>query len=120
MPTNKILQPVLKMKVDQLFLCWLSETPTQLVLKDYLRRIKNGENVLPETFEDGADDSLSSSKKLAPKMMDHLPLSPLTSSPPSRSPSSLPIGPFGSPRNGFTPRTRKSIGSRLVSNVSRK
>ncbi|KAM5182578.1 serine/threonine-protein phosphatase 2A regulatory subunit B'' subunit beta isoform 2-T4 [Mantella aurantiaca] len=115
MPTNKSLQPVLKAKVDQLFLYWLSETPTQLLLKDYLRRIKNGENVMADTFEDGADDSLSNSKMLAHKTMDNLSLSPATScSPPSRSPSSLPIGPFGSPRSGLTPRTRKSIGSRLV------
>ncbi|XP_018425870.1 PREDICTED: serine/threonine-protein phosphatase 2A regulatory subunit B'' subunit beta-like isoform X1 [Nanorana parkeri] len=115
MPTKKILQPVLKAKVDQLFLYWLSETPTQLLLKDYLRRIKNGENVMADTFEDGADVSLSSSNKLAHKSVDNLSLSPGTPcSPPSRSPSSLPIGPCGSPRSLFTPRTRKSIGSKLV------
>ncbi|XP_073470678.1 serine/threonine-protein phosphatase 2A regulatory subunit B'' subunit beta-like isoform X1 [Aquarana catesbeiana] len=115
MPSNKILQPVLKVKVDQLFLYWLSETPTQLLLKDYLRRIKNGENVMADTLEDGVDASLSNSKMLLHKTMDNLSLSPVTPcSPPSRSPSSLPIGPFGSPRSGFTPRTRKSIGSRLV------
>ncbi|XP_077338947.1 serine/threonine-protein phosphatase 2A regulatory subunit B'' subunit beta-like isoform X4 [Lithobates pipiens] len=114
MPSNKILQPVLKVKVDQLFLYWLSETPTQLLLKDYLRRIKNGENVMAETLEDGVDASLPNSKMLH-KTMDNFSLSPVTPcSPPSRSPSSLPIGPFGSPRSGFTPRTRKSIGSRLV------
>ncbi|XP_040192206.1 serine/threonine-protein phosphatase 2A regulatory subunit B'' subunit beta isoform X2 [Rana temporaria] len=104
MPSNKTLQPVLKVKVDQLFLYWLSETPTQLLLKDYLRRIKND--------DDGVDASLPNSKMLH-KTMDNLSLSPVTS-PPSRSPSSLPIGPSGSPRSGFTPRTRKSIGSRLA------
>ncbi|XP_052462394.1 serine/threonine-protein phosphatase 2A regulatory subunit B'' subunit beta isoform X1 [Carassius gibelio] len=39
------LQPVLKMKVDQLFLFWLSEPRTQSMLKDYLNKIKNGEEI---------------------------------------------------------------------------
>ncbi|XP_073520530.1 serine/threonine-protein phosphatase 2A regulatory subunit B'' subunit beta isoform X1 [Phyllobates terribilis] len=111
MPANKVLQPVLKMKVDELFLYWLSETPTQLLLKDYLRRIKNGENVMPENLDDSSDVSKMQSTN---KMLDHLSLSPVTSSPPTRSPSALPIGAFGSPRNGITPRTHRSGGSRLV------
>ncbi|XP_069613972.1 serine/threonine-protein phosphatase 2A regulatory subunit B'' subunit beta isoform X2 [Ranitomeya imitator] len=111
MPANKVLQPVLKMKVDELFLYWLSETPTQLLLKDYLRRIKNGENVLPENLDDSSDVSKMQSTN---KMLDHLSLSPVTCSPPSRSPSALPIGAFGSPRNGITPRTHRSGVSRLA------
>ncbi|NXJ76232.1 P2R3B phosphatase, partial [Trogon melanurus] len=43
MSPGKVLQPVLKMKVDELFLCWLSQPATQLILKDCLRRIKNEE-----------------------------------------------------------------------------
>uniref|UniRef100_A0A8C2G2M6 Protein phosphatase 2, regulatory subunit B'', beta n=1 Tax=Cyprinus carpio TaxID=7962 RepID=A0A8C2G2M6_CYPCA len=39
------LQPVLKMKVDELFLFWLSEPSTQAMLKDYLNKIKNGEEI---------------------------------------------------------------------------
>ncbi|XP_054642590.1 serine/threonine-protein phosphatase 2A regulatory subunit B'' subunit beta isoform X1 [Dunckerocampus dactyliophorus] len=42
MPSSQILQPVLKMKVDELFLTWLSDTKTQAVLKDYLDLIKVG------------------------------------------------------------------------------
>lgn len=42
MPSSQILQPVLKMKVDELFLTWLSDLKTQAVLKDYLELIKNG------------------------------------------------------------------------------
>ncbi|XP_063809159.1 serine/threonine-protein phosphatase 2A regulatory subunit B'' subunit beta-like isoform X1 [Pseudophryne corroboree] len=116
MPVNQVLQPVLKLKVDELFLYWLSETPTQLLLKDYLRRIKKGENVLPETAEDEGDLSVSSSKmQSAHKMVDNFSLSPVTPcSPPSRSPSALPIGACGSPRSGSTPRTRRSTRSRLV------
>ncbi|XP_040281104.1 serine/threonine-protein phosphatase 2A regulatory subunit B'' subunit beta isoform X1 [Bufo bufo] len=105
MPANKVLQPVLKLKVDELFQCWLSETPTQLLLKDYLRRIKNGENVLPENVDDSGDASRMQS---ANKMLDSLSLSPVTCSPPSRSPSALPIGAFSSPRSGLTPRTYRS------------
>ncbi|XP_068929010.1 serine/threonine-protein phosphatase 2A regulatory subunit B'' subunit beta isoform X2 [Petaurus breviceps papuanus] len=40
MPAGKVLQPVLKMKVDELFLCWLSEAGTQAMLKDCLKRIQ--------------------------------------------------------------------------------
>ncbi|XP_066542128.1 serine/threonine-protein phosphatase 2A regulatory subunit B'' subunit beta isoform X2 [Hoplias malabaricus] len=43
MPSPQALQPVLKMKVDELFLNWLSEPSTQVTLKDYLRKIKNGD-----------------------------------------------------------------------------
>ncbi|XP_020791901.1 serine/threonine-protein phosphatase 2A regulatory subunit B'' subunit beta isoform X2 [Boleophthalmus pectinirostris] len=43
MPSPQILQPVLKMKVDELFLTWLSEPSTQSMLKDYLHLIKNGQ-----------------------------------------------------------------------------
>ncbi|NXN88166.1 P2R3B phosphatase, partial [Bombycilla garrulus] len=43
MSPGKTLQPAVKMKVDELFLCWLSQPATQLTLKDCLRRIKNKE-----------------------------------------------------------------------------
>lgn len=42
MPPGKVLQPVLKMKVDELFLCWLSESSTQAMLQDCLQRIDHG------------------------------------------------------------------------------
>ncbi|XP_071384015.1 serine/threonine-protein phosphatase 2A regulatory subunit B'' subunit beta isoform X2 [Centroberyx affinis] len=45
MPSPQVLQPVLKMKVDELFLNWLSEPATQSVLKDYLDLIKSGQNI---------------------------------------------------------------------------
>uniref|UniRef100_A0A672R1U9 Serine/threonine-protein phosphatase 2A regulatory subunit B'' subunit beta-like n=1 Tax=Sinocyclocheilus grahami TaxID=75366 RepID=A0A672R1U9_SINGR len=45
MASPQTLQPVLKMKVDELFLFWLSEPSTQAMLKDYLNKIKNGEGI---------------------------------------------------------------------------
>uniref|UniRef100_UPI0037E98A85 serine/threonine-protein phosphatase 2A regulatory subunit B'' subunit beta n=1 Tax=Semicossyphus pulcher TaxID=241346 RepID=UPI0037E98A85 len=45
MPSPQVLQPVLKMKVDELFLNWLSDHATQSLLKDYLDLIKNGQNI---------------------------------------------------------------------------
>ncbi|CAM4601992.1 unnamed protein product [Leuciscus chuanchicus] len=45
MASPQTLQPVLKMKVDELFLFWLSEPSTQAMLKDYLSKIKNGEEI---------------------------------------------------------------------------
>ncbi|XP_031725910.1 serine/threonine-protein phosphatase 2A regulatory subunit B'' subunit beta isoform X1 [Anarhichas minor] len=45
MPSPQVLQPVLKMKVDELFLNWLSDTATQSLLKDYLDIIKSGQHI---------------------------------------------------------------------------
>ncbi len=45
MPSPQVLQPVLKMKVDELFLNWLSDPATQSLLKDYLDLIKSGRHV---------------------------------------------------------------------------
>ncbi|KAL0964092.1 hypothetical protein UPYG_G00318450 [Umbra pygmaea] len=45
MRSPQVLQPVLKMKVDELFLNWLSEPMTQTMLKDYLGLIKNGQSI---------------------------------------------------------------------------
>uniref|UniRef100_A0A8C7DMK1 Protein phosphatase 2, regulatory subunit B'', beta n=1 Tax=Oncorhynchus kisutch TaxID=8019 RepID=A0A8C7DMK1_ONCKI len=45
MPSPQVLQPVLKMKVDELFLNWLSEPTTQTILKDYLGLIKSGQSI---------------------------------------------------------------------------
>ncbi|KAA0715611.1 Serine/threonine-protein phosphatase 2A [Triplophysa tibetana] len=45
MASPQTLQPVLKMKVDELFLFWLSEPSTQAMLKDYLNKIKNGDEI---------------------------------------------------------------------------
>ncbi|XP_029386764.1 serine/threonine-protein phosphatase 2A regulatory subunit B'' subunit beta isoform X2 [Echeneis naucrates] len=45
MPSPQVLQPVLKMKVDELFLNWLSDPTTQSLLKDYLDLIKSGHSI---------------------------------------------------------------------------
>lgn len=45
MPSPQVLQPVLKMKVDELFLSWLSDPSTQSLLKNYLDLIKAGQCV---------------------------------------------------------------------------
>nr|XP_043869676.1 serine/threonine-protein phosphatase 2A regulatory subunit B'' subunit beta isoform X2 [Solea senegalensis] len=45
MPSPQVLQPVLQMKVDELFLNWLSDPATQSLLKDYLDLIRNGQNI---------------------------------------------------------------------------
>ncbi|XP_066562902.1 serine/threonine-protein phosphatase 2A regulatory subunit B'' subunit beta isoform X2 [Amia ocellicauda] len=121
MPTAPVLQPVLKMKVDELFLNWLSETTTQLMLKDYLKRIKNGERI--ETVVDHSKDNrrsfcsenknnVRSKKIVAEKAVS--PLSP-PSSPPSALTTALPSGNCGSPRVGSNVRAiRRSIGTKLA------
>ncbi|KAE8625698.1 hypothetical protein XENTR_v10006367 [Xenopus tropicalis] len=106
MPTTTVLKPVLKMKVDELFLRWLSETPTQLLLNDYLRRIKNGEKILPDADDYGTKEIPSKSTlHSAHKALDNLSLSPQ---------SALPPGSYGSPRSGLTPRKRRSSSVGVV------
>ncbi|XP_041114831.1 serine/threonine-protein phosphatase 2A regulatory subunit B'' subunit beta-like isoform X1 [Polyodon spathula] len=120
MPAAPVLQPVLKMKVDELFLNWLSETTTQLMLKDYLKRIKNGER-----FECGDGDlkdnrplvcsenknNFRSKQKVTDKAVTSLSAS---SSPPSPITTALPSGNTGSPRVGQNRAVRRSIGSKLA------
>lgn len=59
MPPPQVLQPVLKLKVDELFLNWLSDPETQLVLKEYLDQIKNGQYRSSGGENSQADKSLS-------------------------------------------------------------
>ncbi|MGH0119361.1 UNVERIFIED_CONTAM: hypothetical protein FKN15_006092 [Acipenser sinensis] len=120
MPAAPVLQPVLKMKVDELFLNWLSETTTQLMLKDYLKRIKNGER-----FDCGEGDlkdnrplvcsenknNFRSKQKVTDKAVSSL---SAPSSPPSPITTALPSGNTGSPRVGQNRAVRRSIGSKLA------
>ncbi|XP_029434215.1 serine/threonine-protein phosphatase 2A regulatory subunit B'' subunit beta [Rhinatrema bivittatum] len=116
MPAGKILQPVLKMKVDEVFLCWLSETPTQLLLKDYLRRTKNGEKIGIADYGDKETLSVNKNNLYASQsMLDNLPVSPLSAcSPSSQLTSNLPLSPLGSPRTGPNARLRRSTGVKMV------
>lgn len=45
MPSPQVLQPVIKMKVDELFLSWLGDPATQSLLKGYLDQVKSGQHV---------------------------------------------------------------------------
>ncbi|MBZ3886959.1 Serine/threonine-protein phosphatase 2A regulatory subunit B'' subunit beta [Sciurus carolinensis] len=53
MPPGKVLQPVLKMKVDELFLYWLSEASTQRMLQDRLHFIKASGRAAPGAGDAG-------------------------------------------------------------------
>ncbi|XP_060944552.1 serine/threonine-protein phosphatase 2A regulatory subunit B'' subunit beta [Limanda limanda] len=59
MPSPQVLQPVLKMKVDELFLNWLSDPASQSLLKDYLDLIKRGQNIDLNGGDDQDKGSLS-------------------------------------------------------------
>ncbi|KAK9533104.1 hypothetical protein VZT92_005731 [Zoarces viviparus] len=107
MPSPQVLQPVLKMKVDELFLNWLSDTATQSLLKDYLDVIKSGQHI-ELSCRDGQDkrsltfnenNNVASQRNLAEKKPLPLgtPSSPLsTSTLPSGSSSNTRVtGPNG-------------------------
>lgn len=117
MPSSH-LQPVLKMKVDELFFIWLSDPTTQSSLKDYLDLIKSGQHVdldkgdTPDkkslTFNE--NNNVASQKNLA----EERPFSSTVSNP---SPSSaLPSGSSCNTRmTGPNGRVlRKSISTRKV------
>ncbi|XP_068185843.1 serine/threonine-protein phosphatase 2A regulatory subunit B'' subunit beta isoform X1 [Antennarius striatus] len=69
MPSAQVLQPVLKMKVDELFVSWLSDPATQSLLKDYLDLIKSGQQV--DLINGGVQDkkplTLNENKNVAPE-----------------------------------------------------
>lgn len=96
MPPGKALQPVLKMKVDELFLRWLSEAGTQAMLRDCLQRIR-----APGRADCGDGDAGRSRPT---------PAAPAPAAP------ALPVGAASSPRLGSHVRgTRRSAGPRGVS-----
>lgn len=99
MPPGKVLQPVLKMKVDELFLCWLSEAGTQAMLRDCLQRIR-----APGRADLGSGDAAQPAPLTAPPAPGPAPAS-----------SALPLGAASSPRVGPHLRgTRRSAGTRAV------
>lgn len=120
MPSPQVLQPVLKMKVDELFLNWLSDTTTQSLLKDYLDIIKSGQHVdlsdrdaqdkMSLTFNE--NNNVASQRNLAEKKP--LPLG-TPSSPPSA--STLPSGSSCNTRvSGSSARVlRRSVSTKKAS-----
>uniref|UniRef100_A0A8C4KE02 Protein phosphatase 2 regulatory subunit B''beta n=1 Tax=Dromaius novaehollandiae TaxID=8790 RepID=A0A8C4KE02_DRONO len=117
MPAGKVLQPVLKMKVDELFLCWLSQPATQLALKDCLRSIKNEE----KTETTNGDSGNSKNERCTTKnsnskqsILGDIRL-PLVSFNPPHLSTSLPLATSTSPRNISNIRgIRRSSGTRVV------
>ncbi|XP_036601324.1 serine/threonine-protein phosphatase 2A regulatory subunit B'' subunit beta isoform X2 [Trichosurus vulpecula] len=117
MPSGKVLQPVLKMKVDELFLCWLSETNTQVMLKDCLKRIKNTERIEIGSGNAGDSEPFLTTKIANSKqnILDNLMAPLVTPSSPSCASTALPLGTSTSSRSGPHARgTRRSAGTRVV------
>ncbi|KAM7041399.1 serine/threonine-protein phosphatase 2A regulatory subunit B'' subunit beta isoform 1-T1 [Molossus nigricans] len=105
MPPGKVLQPVLKMKVDELFLCWLSEASTQAMLRDCLHRVR-----APGRADAGAGDAAPPAPACKPGVPDGL-----GAPGPGPASTALPLGAASSPRNGPHVRgTRRSAGTRVV------
>ncbi|CAK6431694.1 unnamed protein product, partial [Pipistrellus nathusii] len=98
MPPGKALQPVLKMKVDELFLCWLSEAGTQAMLRECLQSIR---------APGGAGDAGTPPAPLAAAA------APCPAAPAA---AALPLGAASSPRAGPHSRgaRRSAAGTRLV------
>ncbi|VTJ78307.1 Hypothetical predicted protein [Marmota monax] len=109
MPPGKVLQPVLKMKVDELFLCWLSEASTQRMLQDGLHRIK-----APGPAALGAGDA-GPPGAWPPACRPGAPEPPgAAAATPGPAPA-LPLGAAASPRPGPHARgARRSAGPRAV------
>lgn len=112
------LQPVLKMKVDELFFKWLSDPHTQTQLKQYLDLIKSGQ---PIGLANGvAEDKKSpfGENNNVTSHRSHTGKKPAPISPPCSHPSTgaLPSGSSGNPRvSGPCARTlRKSVSTKKV------
>lgn len=117
-----VLQPVLKMKVDELFFKWLSDPETQAQLKDYLELIKSGQ---PIDLGTGAAEDRKSSSSSSFNENNYVPSKKshgekktasisTSSSPPST--SALPTGSSSNPRvSGPSARVlRRSLSTKKV------
>ncbi|XP_053733293.1 serine/threonine-protein phosphatase 2A regulatory subunit B'' subunit beta isoform X2 [Synchiropus splendidus] len=118
MPSSQILQPVLKLKVDELFLNWLSDPETQSLLKGYLDLIKSGQHAElngGDATENGLcfndNNNVTSQKNLAEKKTPSF--NPAALQP---SASTLPSGSNSSSRvAGLTSRIlRRSVSIKKV------
>lgn len=112
------LQPVLKMKVDELFFKWLSDPATQTQLKQYLELIKRGQ---PIALANGvAEDKRSplGENNNVTSHKSHMGKKPAPVSPPCShsSTGALPSGSGSNPRvSGPSARTlRKSLSTKKV------
>lgn len=116
MPSGKVLQPVLKMKVDEVFLCWLSDTSTQSLLKSYLKRTKNGEKIGLGECSDFGSTTGTGKKHSSIGGLDNVSGNHhgATRSPPTQLLSNLSLSPLGSPRSGSSARVRRSTGGSTV------
>ncbi|CAH1782221.1 unnamed protein product [Owenia fusiformis] len=75
------LKPVLKLKVDELFLRWLSEPDTQQLLKENLRQIIKGE---PIKHPPSSGNSSKSGRPTSPRIRPGSPSTPPCSPPPGK------------------------------------
>jgi hypothetical protein len=100
------LKPVLKLKVDELFLRWLSEPETQLSLKENLRQLTHGEALTTPLSHSTLASPRSSSGKQSPRLR---PTSPPFSPPTSKLPSPR------SPRRPLSNKNNNRNGSSKVS-----
>ncbi|NXD84838.1 P2R3B phosphatase, partial [Halcyon senegalensis] len=115
MSPGKVLQPVLKMKVDELFLCWLSQPATQLALKDCLRRIKNEEKTEIGDRDSGNGKNETCANKNSSSKQCLLGDTRLTLSFSAQPSTTLPLATPASSRNISNVRaTRRSSGTRAV------
>ncbi|XP_064133927.1 serine/threonine-protein phosphatase 2A regulatory subunit B'' subunit beta [Loxodonta africana] len=116
MPPGKVLQPVLKMKVDELFLCWLSECSTQAMLRDCLQRIQApGWAGRADGDAPGPGSDLQTRVPRPPAPAGTPSPAPAGTPSPAPAPPALPLGAASSSRNGPPLRgTRRSAGTRAV------
>ena len=100
------LKPVLKLKVDELFLRWLSEPETQLSLKENLRQLTHGEALTTPLSHSSLVSPRSSSGKQSPRLR---PTSPPFSPPTAKLPSPR------SPRRPLSNKNNHRNGTNKVS-----
>ncbi|XP_061482990.1 serine/threonine-protein phosphatase 2A regulatory subunit B'' subunit beta isoform X2 [Rhineura floridana] len=112
MPAVKVLQPVLKMKVDELFLCWLSDAATQVMLRDYLRSITNEERIEIGSGDAGSNEHILTQINCVSKqsLLGNL-MSPLTPTSPPHLSTALPLGTPTSPRSFSNIRSKRKSSS---------
>ncbi|NWR73792.1 P2R3B phosphatase, partial [Centropus unirufus] len=116
MSPGKVLQPVLKMKVDELFFCWLSQPATQLTLKEGLRRIKNKKTAIDNGHTgNGENEKCTNKNSNSKQCVSRGTRMPFMSLSPPQLSTTLPLATPASTRNTSNVRaTRRSSGTKAV------
>lgn len=112
--TMSSLRPVLKLKVDELFLRWLSESDTQKALREDLKMVVRGDVIFSPPTSTGFPFKNHGGSPASPLLRSSSP----SSTPPCSPPPTLSVSPRSPRKRSSSSRLSRSLSSSSASQVS--